>query len=136
MLRWNANLENCCNLNKWVPACDEPAAWRGSKQYPDASLAVANLELLVTEQAVRELRKVLQRIEKRAQVVSLLWGHAPDGSDVGWSVGYFGRDQVPASEIHIISGIEFYVLPDLVKSLEGKTLDFKRGYFRVTPDNR
>lgn len=92
------------------------------------------LNLDVSERAAAELRKRLEKRGGRLEIVGLVWGHASDGSDPGWSVGLYRADQVPPEEVQQIAGIRFHVVPTFVRNLNGKKLDFVDGFFQVVPD--
>jgi hypothetical protein len=64
-------------------------------------------------------------------VPTIVWTGDENGKNWEWSVGGYIRDQVPASALVILDGIEFAIEGSLRDRLDGKTLDYVNGYFFV-----
>jgi len=60
-------------------------------------------------------------------IVALDWSEA-DGE---CSVGVFNKEKIPPSEVVAISGIPFVFHHNESQHLNGKTLDYREGVFRV-----
>lgn len=102
------------------------------------------IALTVTEAARRALLDFLGHCEP-GSVITVSWceGSAkieqlPDGrlhfqdTGAGWGVGAYTRNKIPEDEIVTISGIEFcFAQGEISERLNGKTLDFHGGSFRV-----
>jgi len=69
--------------------------------------------------------------ELSGHVPTIAWTGDAKGKNWEWSVGTYIRNEVPASALIIIEGIEFAIDPSLHSRLEGKTLDYVNGYFFV-----
>jgi len=105
--------------------------------------AVTNLR--VTAAAGKALRQAMSHITNFRPVATVIWSVSgvvetpmPDGTasvrsvGPGWDVGFYDIARVPAGEVVLIDGIEFYFDQGSTSGrLNGATLDYRRGSFAV-----
>lgn len=95
-----------------------------------------SLNLLITGQARRALKASCEQTGFEDPIPCLMWSEKIDGSDPGWMVGFWNRDDVSDEHIVIADGVEMVVEDHYRGSLAGKKLAVVRGYLKVVDQSK
>jgi len=93
------------------------------------------MNLHITEAAKAALQRLVVDSGLKEPYVALVAGTDLHGKNWGWNVGLYARDRItaetPGNWIIQIEEFSFLIDSQLQPNLNGKSLDFKEGHFRV-----
>ena len=101
------------------------------------------ISLTLTTAAQTALTRLISQITEYRAVATVAWSEGGSRINKGittplppsWGVAFQDRAQLPGDEIQQIGGIEFIFMQGAISErLNGKTLDWNNGRFRVRKD--